>query len=539
MTNLNHHNGILPIKLGKAKILHTYKNLVHIVKLDDYITSINLIYKTLDSLVDFKDMHSMKNILKLKTLELENKINSLLPRHRNKRGIINGLGSIIKIISGNMDADDAQKINTELVTLNSNQKEINQNFNKQIILNNDMIRRFENIREHVNSQQTKIENYLKIVKTEIENNSHNIDTIIKYTQNVNLINFNIDLLNDHLNNINEAFILSKLNIISKHILYPKELKMVYEILKNESIFVTSDEQLYEFLELQAFYSGNDMIFNIKIPIVSNKLYSLFHTIPIQIKKTYMIPAQDFIIMNQDEIYETNIRCRNIENTFYCKSSDLHMKEDLQTCIRKIIENQPSNCNLVEKTPPSSITHIEENYIICINIPETNFESTCGTQKSTIEGNTLIHFQNCTVTINDIKYDNTAITHQESLTIYPTLNKDINATKILEELSLDKLQLSNFQNMKEISLIKEHHIQRDYISIMVIVIFIITGSMIWAFRKFKKQKTSPQQNTTFEDPRTRTPSAPVIQNFTTVTAEEREASDIANSSHSKNFLWPKL
>ena len=533
MANLNHHNGILPIKLGEAKIILTYKNLVHIVKLDDYANSIDLIRRTLDSLVDTNSLNPLKNILNLKILELEKKLNTLLPKHRNKRGIINGLGSIIKIISGNMDADDAKRINEEISNINSNTKIISENLNRQIIINNGMMQRFNNITLHVNTQQEKIENYLKNMRKEMESNNKKLETIMYYNQNVNLIDLNINVLNEHLDNINEAFILSKLNIISKHILYPTELKFIYEILKNESIKIESDEQMYELLELQSFYSGNNIIFNIKIPIVKQKVYSFFRIIPIQINETYLIPVQPFAVMDQEDIFETSNRCHNIEKTFYCKISDLISKEDLQTCMRKIIENQPAKCDMIKKQATSSIIHVEDDYILCINIPETTFESTCGTPKSKIEGNILIRFQNCTITINGIKYDNTAITHWENLVINPTLNKDIKPSKVTEELSLEKLQTFNTENLREIEIIKEKHTYRDYATIITITIIIILIGITWIIQKFKKPAETSQPNIVLTDLRTKTPSH---AEHNIIITDVRPASAIANSS---NFLWPKL
>jgi len=42
---------------------------------------------------------------------LREKIEILSPSGKQKRGLVNGLGSIVKSITGNMDANDGQEIN--------------------------------------------------------------------------------------------------------------------------------------------------------------------------------------------------------------------------------------------------------------------------------------------------------------------------------------------------------------------------------------------------------------------------------------------
>ena len=49
------------------------------------------------------ELKTYENILKFNCEQLSNKI-KIITSHRNKRGIINGLGTIVKAITGNLDA---------------------------------------------------------------------------------------------------------------------------------------------------------------------------------------------------------------------------------------------------------------------------------------------------------------------------------------------------------------------------------------------------------------------------------------------------
>lgn len=64
---------------------------------------------------------------------------NIKPHHIiTKRGLINGLGSIIKTISGNMDNDDAELLNRQIETIKLNEHDLKGALNQQISLNNKL-----------------------------------------------------------------------------------------------------------------------------------------------------------------------------------------------------------------------------------------------------------------------------------------------------------------------------------------------------------------------------------------------------------------
>lgn len=50
--------------------------------------------------------------------------NNGIKRGKVKRGLIDGLGTMIKSITGNLDANDARQINDQIVTIAEKQKTI-------------------------------------------------------------------------------------------------------------------------------------------------------------------------------------------------------------------------------------------------------------------------------------------------------------------------------------------------------------------------------------------------------------------------------
>lgn len=506
------------MKLGTTRIIHSYQHFIHIIKLQDYIDNVNKIRKSIETLTEITNITNNTTDtfhINMKFKNLETKLNSILPKSRNKRGIINGLGSVIKIISGNMDAEDAEKINKEISKLGIKQDNLNKQYNKQITINEKMINRFKNITDHINLQQESIEKYLRKFKSKIDNDAVKYEHLLDFLQYVNTINFNIDILNDHLNNIMEAIILAKLNIISKQILTQQELNEIHKIFDNEYIKIQSEQEMYEFLELQAYYHEQNIIFNVKIPIVSNSSYSMYHIIPLPINESYEIIVSPFAILNNKEIYELDKKCTWIEGIFYCQHSSLKNRIDTHQCLRNIIENKPAKCKFIHKDIFNRIYQPEENFIICMNIPETNFNSSCGTPFSKLQGTLLLHFENCTIEVNDITYTSKSNVYWDNIIIHPTLNHIINVTNITEEITLEKLKNWQLEHQEELDIFHVDIQQKQNLIYGIILTIVIFIAYLGLRKLFKRQDAPNKQHLV-------TPTCPpTFENSMT------------------NFLWPNV
>ena len=128
-------------------------------------------------------------------------------------------------------------------------------------------------------------------------------------QYLSKINYNIDILSNHVNNIAESMLLTKLRIIPKFILTHKELDIIEKILSNQKINIISEEHIYRLLNLEAATNKeNKIIFDIKIPIFDKENFKLTRIIPLPINKTQMLKVPKYILYdnksNVSTIYQT-------------------------------------------------------------------------------------------------------------------------------------------------------------------------------------------------------------------------------------------
>ncbi|KAG5873625.1 hypothetical protein JTB14_003055 [Gonioctena quinquepunctata] len=123
--------GILPLKLGPAKIQTSTHDFIHYHNLTPIAQEIDAIQNQYEAVAIAKNnglsrpyWTNLQNFIQGLQYQLEavhQKFQSIYPLHRRKRALINALGSIVKAISGNLDQDDAEKYDSAIFTLQRNQ----------------------------------------------------------------------------------------------------------------------------------------------------------------------------------------------------------------------------------------------------------------------------------------------------------------------------------------------------------------------------------------------------------------------------------
>lgn len=117
--------------------------------------------------------HPLINSLRESCLEIENEL--LKFNHRNKRSLIDGLGSAIRYITGNLDQTDLKNIDNNLGILFQNQEKIIKHMNSYTSFANHITERYskdlEIIQGNLNSSLSTLSNL---------ENKLNDDLLIQY-----------------------------------------------------------------------------------------------------------------------------------------------------------------------------------------------------------------------------------------------------------------------------------------------------------------------------------------------------------------------
>jgi len=305
-----------------------------VVDLRDYQENIDKIQLALNNLRTITFSGETVIILNSRVHQVREKLGALIPKNRARRGLVNGLGSIVKIITGNMDATDDREIKNQLNGLDKTNLEVSERLSRQIEINDEVFIRFKNITEHIKREQETINEHI---------NNHNKDVYKKLSQEhkeihllqyIIRIRFNIDILTNIVNNIAKSLLLSKLNIIPKYILSKLEIEVIKNIIEKQNFNIQTDEQLYRILNLDTLVDKyNRLIFNIKIPIFDPHKFVLSHIIPLPIRNTTILHLPKYIIHNEYNIFNMDDKCTKIYNQYVC-----HNDEVFQKCSKRCLKS---------------------------------------------------------------------------------------------------------------------------------------------------------------------------------------------------------
>lgn len=236
---------------------------------------------------------------------IESKLFYLFPEHnyiREKRGLINGLGSIVKAITGNLDADDAIKFEQEISSLKSYAKQSQQNQKLNIGIMENFMKNYESELKKIHTNQHIIAETIVKINNNISDLSNRINLLQVYVQLEN----NFQQIYDKISLLEIAITFASLNNLHPSIVDPNQLL-------NELIQVEKDyklpfavnrfniHHLETTINIKAYSTANSITFILEIPIVSDSQYDVIHlySIPNEHNMT-RIPPAPYLILGSKE-----------------------------------------------------------------------------------------------------------------------------------------------------------------------------------------------------------------------------------------------
>lgn len=220
--DLTSNPGLLAVSSGTASISTGALTLTHLINLDYFkitLSQVDLMAQSLPKINEFR------GILDTKIFTLHKALDSVLPKTRSKRW--DALGSGIKWMAGNADADDLVDIYKNFDNLHSKQKEL-------IDSNNDQIKLNDVFEDRINELSRLISQSIPA----------KINETVDSLQFINLM-INLDLARSKLEDIHEAISLSRIKVLSKK--YPGRKRVgihCWRVKKTKSKFYIYERNVY-------------------------------------------------------------------------------------------------------------------------------------------------------------------------------------------------------------------------------------------------------------------------------------------------------
>lgn len=460
ITPIYTNNGYIIQKLEEKLIVDNYVRFVHVINLEEYVKITNVIEANIKSL-QLNTVDVNLELLQRELFQLRENINTIIPR-RQKRGLINVWGNSLKFLAGVMDNEDAEEIYAQLNNLDQNSRQITNEINKQLRVNNDLITSVDKIKNHINEQQIKLSEFLTNITTE----SMNIKTLTNEMKYALTILIDISTLNKQVEKIKDNILLSRLEVLAHDILTNEEIQKY-----NISI------EILPYIRSSVLINRQTILFTISIPIFTKEKYFLALIIP--------LPNQ-----NQEELLlGENNRIITSEQNIFEYTSDVVNKKNLRlhnsNCIRNLVKEN-NYCNFTINNE-KIVEELELGLIVVKNLEVQSIIQNCVNQEITVKGHNLIKYSDCKIQIEHSKFVNKLEKfYNEPILSIPV----VNMTKKMFNFTLEKIHLDNIQNRHKINYLEYKSDKNNFLTIIIniaLITIIIACIVLYFYCKTKGTK----------------------------------------------------
>lgn len=494
---LGNSNGVVPFKIGHGYVLDNYHVFAHYINLNDIFqisTETTDTFNSLKTNLNISEFIIEQGLIKHKIMKISNNFKQINLNIRFRRGLINGLGFVVKQISGNLDNDDAIKYDTAINELKTNQKDISLTLNKQVSLNklilDKMNNTYNNLIQHTNKMNSLIE--------QINNETNLLSRKLVVKMILDNIYFQLLEIEQQLNKIIDTITLSRNNIVNEQLIDLIDLhnmvKIIREIYPSSTIISFRElHSYYQFLNIKVFQIGTNINILIEFPLTTGKQYDFIEVLAIpNINKMILIPETHYVLFESEEIQlGTDVNCLKVEEQYLCKSHNL---EQLKCNLWKI----DNNCVYIKLgTISNMVEKLNENSLLIVPNQNVKIEYYCSNNRN------LYNFKEPSILHIDlgcyVKYNGQIFLGNSSNFIKP-LDIEVlqlqNTTNIIDtNIQLSKIKNQDFhelyqkaENIKQLNLDKKH-IQYQMYSIPVIFIMLLFFCVILFIYRIKRVKTS--------------------------------------------------
>ena len=463
----------MPIKLGTAKIQEYTHTLIFYNDLGPLIVEINKLSNKSKDLLNSVNSHKeyaydASNYIKILLLtkeKVEIKLSEILfyPK-RVKRGMINGLGSIFKAISGNLDANDGERYEKMISNLKTNQGKLAETIVKQNSISINLVNQFNLTISKIMSNEKLLNEKITQINEIVKRHTIRENMIFIKDILIQVINM-YEIINSILQDVENSISFAKQKIIHPSIiktqdLYSELLKLQNETLKKEQFpfKITYETTLFyeNLIKVNAFILNNKITYLLKVPITYSIDFNYYHlySIPIYFEGQFksIVPRDKYLLENELYFSYKNKPCMEIYSQyFYCENADLQETKETNPCeIQLLHKKNTSTCRQIQvKISKSLIKQTDQsNQYIGVFPNQERIEFNCNQEKEekTLFGSFLFEIPTgCAMTTPKETFSNeNQKPLKNQLIIFPKLTElyylpQPNVTIQIEDINLDELQ----------------------------------------------------------------------------------------------------
>jgi hypothetical protein len=337
--DVSNTKGLAVTRINNISLITDEDTIIHYVNISSLTIMINNINSNLKQVpINFNTENFRKDIQltlqmtkeKLKMITVNK--NSLIGHARSKRGLINGLGTAIKWVTGNLDTTDKEKIDSTLAQLENNQKFLMKQTKGSFKNNRYLTDKFD-------KDMLVIKNNTEVINNKLREDTDAVSQVIILNQlSLQLLN-----LKEKIEQLLLSLELCKIGIPHHSVLDMENIENANYVLELSKITCHTSEQLLTYF-LHVPKSNNSCITYcvLSVPFeYENKIY--------QTKVD-----NDLVLVNEEKVFKPE-ECQEANNKLYCKY--IHIIEN--NCINQLVQHNGNYCSTYPSIKTKSFVKLNE------------------------------------------------------------------------------------------------------------------------------------------------------------------------------------
>lgn len=484
----------------------------------------------------YKEVQPHINLINKQLKSIERKFEEIkydIQGNRYKRGLINGIGTIWKSLTGNLDSSDGEYYSDCINKLSNDEHQIENLLKNQISVTTSTIKNFNyTIRKLQIDEETFNKDIVKVETTllDITDKQNYFEARFAFIEVCEQITESNIIIESELDDIIESITFARLKTLHPSIIQPSELvnqlRKISQKLQRSHLPLLPDysniASYFDIIELKAFQTYGEIVFVLNIPIVEPYNFKIYHlySIPIKDNRTrifhLILPTSKYIALSDDNTLYVQLdnfeNCKHIEfelcQHLLPSPIDLNANCEAQLLLHPL--QLPENCvNTLLYSEDFKVQLISENtWLIAITNPIPIVINCLGQSKTEIikQNSILSLYPTCiayigsirvyaifekqskieeTVQVPQIKYDCCSHLPNELPKLEPLKISDLN----LDELNVAEHKLNQYDKDLD-KLINEPFVQKHiswftYFIITLIIALIVLYIMCKCKRRYPK------------------------------------------------------
>lgn len=379
---------------------HSFLQPIDLQELQNKITSVQTQLHDISPDLNNKTSDLFKPHLDYLTDKLQNTFDHLQTFRikRTKRGLIDGLGSIIKSLTGNLDHTDAQRYNAAIKVLQMDENKLITELNNHISLTKDWTVQYETIINNIAENQNRIETLLEKIRNSDMTRDNDLIKYAHLAQVFLVLGDNVDSVSNEIYKLQDALALIKVKSMHHSILSVESIeKIISKLVKlygKESILELDMREYYDIVKIGSFYSDNKLVIVYKFPILTPQDYNLFRlSIVPNAQNQILIPPYPLLAIHQKDAKYIMAECPKTSKGYLCEEESNFQSRTSEDCIQQLIitQQQEDKCQpITVQLQKAALEQLDDRHYTIYFPSDTKIHLSCGQDiYKTLRGSYLV------------------------------------------------------------------------------------------------------------------------------------------------------